>query len=144
MKRPQPPPDIDIEPIPFSPDRYSGKSPWIGWSARVKWITATGIVLVFLCLVFGAWFVFTAKQVIIGITPVPDRVREEGGIFSPRLGDYYLLRTGRYRVHAEKRGYRRLDEQLQVNDHHPRTLNFTLQKLPGEITFTVHQEAGLL
>ncbi len=141
MKRPHPPPDIDIEPIPFSPDRASAKSPWIGWSARVKWITVTGIGLMFLCLVFGAWFVFTAKQVIIDITPTPERVWVEGGIFSPRLGEYYLLRPGQYRVHAEKSGYRRLDEQLQVTDQHHRTLNFSLQKLPGEITFTAHQEA---
>jgi formylglycine-generating enzyme required for sulfatase activity len=141
MNPKQPPPEIDIEPIPFRPDSASGKSLWMRWTALTKWIIAPFIGLVFLCLIGAAWFVFTAGQVVVDITPAPDRVSVAGGIFSPRMGGYYLLRPGRYSLHAEKTGYRALEAWFQVTDSKSQTLHYTLKKLPGRLTVIARRKA---
>ena len=136
MNPQSPPPEIQIEPIPFRSGPSSGKP---GRSGSLKRIIAGVIGLIFICLIGTAWFVFSAKQVVIGIEPEPDRLSVKGGVFAPLLGDYYLLRPGMYGLEAQKKGYRPLDTKFQVTKEKSQTLSFKLEKLPGEITFTAHR-----
>ena len=132
-----PPPGIEIEPISFRTDRPSGPSKL---HRALKWLFGTVIGLFFLCLTGTAWFVFTAKQMVIGIDPIPDRMSLDGGILTPRLGDHYLLRPGMYRLRALKQGYQPVEESVRVTHEKSQIFNFAMKKLPGKISFNVHQE----
>ena len=127
---------IEIEPISFRTGRPTGPSrlPW-----AVKWLLVAIITSLFLCLTVAVWFVFSAKQVVVTINPVPGRMSLDGGILTPHLGDYYLLRPGVYRLRAEKQGYFPVEQSLGVSHEKSQMYNLSMKKLPGRITFNIHQ-----
>ena len=71
-----------------------------------RWQTALWIPT--LVLVVAAWFVFTAQPVRVVVEPVPESLEIEGGLFTPALGERFLLREGRYVASARLEGYRPL------------------------------------
>jgi formylglycine-generating enzyme required for sulfatase activity len=103
---------------------------WFGWMS---------VAIVFVLLGAAAWFVFTARQVTIQIEPQPDNVSIKGGLASPRLGTYYLLRPGEYTLLAEKDCYQQLKHPLVVGQEKNQHLNLEMEKLPGRLSLEVHQ-----
>jgi formylglycine-generating enzyme required for sulfatase activity len=119
-----------IEPISFRSKPPSKRpKPFIIF----KWIVGVliGIVLIFLCI--STWFVFTARQVVIDIEPVPERILFSGGILTPKIGSYYLMRPGKYTLEAFKKCFLPLDHTFWVSDEKHQNLRLKMQKRPGRL-----------
>jgi formylglycine-generating enzyme required for sulfatase activity len=125
---------IEIEPVPFHKDHYRPKSP-----SPLRWLVWMILVVIFFLLSFSAWFVFTARQVVVHIDPDPEQISISGGIFSPRIGPYYLLRPGEYTLRAFKPCYHPFEKPVRIADEKSQTLNLFMEKLPGRLSLRVHQ-----
>jgi len=125
---------VAIEPVSFRPAR---KPP--GPRSLFTWLTWLILLAAFSVLSASAWFVFTARQVVIHIDPTPDRITIRGGIIAPRVGAYYLLRPGEYQLKAFKECYRPLDQSIMVAEERSQTLNLHMEKLPGKVSLRIHQ-----
>ncbi|MFC1516921.1 PEGA domain-containing protein, partial [Thermodesulfobacteriota bacterium] len=131
---------IKIEPIPFrSGQPYTGLRSF----TVVKWFSGIlfGVSLMLLCT--AAWFVFTARQVVITITPDPESITVYGGIVTPRIGDYYLMRPGDYRVTAFKPCYAPVEKTFRVSANKQQDLVFEMRKLPGRLAIRAHQSGAI-
>ncbi len=101
----------------------------------------SGIALaLFVALAVAAGFVFMATPVTVHIAPAPDRMSIDGLLPGFEVGGRLLLMPGDYRIHAQKAGYRPLDARVAVEAAGEQTLAFTLEKLPGLLTFSVRPE----
>ena len=98
---------------------------------------ALGAFLIVLCV--SAWYVFTARQVVIRIDPDPDRLYIRGGLIAPKIGEYYLLRPGSYVLEAFKDCYQPLRQDLPVAAQKKQIYNFDMTKQPGSLSFHAHQ-----
>ena len=125
---------IKIEPVTFQPPHQQPRPKfpfrWLAWSV---------LILIFSILSTSAWFVFTARQVEIRIEPEPDRITISGGLIAPKMGAYYLLRPGQYSLTAFRRCYETLEESIKVAEERSQTLKLSMVKLPGQVSFEVHQ-----
>jgi formylglycine-generating enzyme required for sulfatase activity len=124
---------IEIEPVPFRVDQSQRRSP-----SPLRWLVWTVLVFIFFLLTFSAWFVFTARQVVVHMDPEPERISVSGGIFSPNIGSYYLLRPGEYTVKAFKQCYHPFEMRIRVMEEKSQTLNLSLEKLPGRLSVRAH------
>ena len=144
MKRktlpPTPPADAPreqvIEPVPFRPSHYRHQPKLSSRLKKLLWITL-GIIFVFLS--YSAWFVFTARQVVIQIDPEPEWISIKGGFLTPRFGNYHLLRSGNYILKALKQGYHRIEQPFKVSDEKSQKITIVMEKLPGRLTLTAHK-----
>jgi len=104
-----------------------------------KWFAGVlfGVVLVLLCV--SAWFVFTARQVVIKIAPVPESITIAGNILTPRIGSYYLMRPGEYRLEALRECFLPLDHSFRVSAEKSQNLDLKMQKRPGSLNIRAHQ-----
>ena len=121
---------IKIEPISFRSKPPSKRpKPFIIF----KWVVGVliGIVLIFLCL--STWFVFTARQVVIDIEPVPERIVFSGSILTPKIGNYYLMRPGKYTMEALRECFLPLDHTFWVSDEKRQNLRLKMQERPGRL-----------
>jgi formylglycine-generating enzyme required for sulfatase activity len=130
----QPPkaPPPGSSPLPVGAGSIKSASP----PARYRLLKAI-VLSVFLLLVLIAGFVFLATSVSVQVTPVPDRMSIDGILPGFRVGDRTLLIPGEYRVRAEKAGYHALDTRVEVTDSGQQVLDFSLDKLPGIVSFEV-------
>jgi formylglycine-generating enzyme required for sulfatase activity len=126
----------EITPITFRSDHLQQRTQS---SRRLKFAVRAALGLILLVLFASAWFVFTARQVVIRIQPIPDRVSVIGGIASPKIGAYYLLRTGTYTLQAHKSCYKPLQKQFVVVDDKNQMLDFSMHKLPGRLSLEAHR-----
>lgn len=126
-----------IEPLPFRPGQVRSPS---RTTSRVKWILGGSLALLLIFLFYTVWFVFTSRQVVIHLTPKPDRVAIKGSLLEPRFGDYYLLRPGHYVLKGYKKGYHRLEHPFEVSRAKSQKLDLVMERLPGRLTLTTHQE----
>lgn len=126
---------MEIEPVSFHPSHPQPKPkfPLRG----LAWLI---LIVIFSMLSASAWFVFTARQVVVTIEPEPDQISIRGGIIAPRLGTYYLLRPGEYTLTALKRCYEPLSRSIKVAGERSQTLRLQMEKLPGVASLRVHQE----
>ncbi|MCP4625364.1 MAG: hypothetical protein GY850_17860, partial [bacterium] len=119
---------LEIEPISFRSDRRLERTkPFI----QYRWLISVTAGLIFVLLSVSIWFVFTAKQVAIRIDPEPDRISINGGLMTPRLASYYLLRAGEYHLRAVKSCYQPLEKRFQVVNEKSQEIRFVMEKLPG-------------
>jgi formylglycine-generating enzyme required for sulfatase activity len=125
---------IEIEPVSFHAGRQKPKP-----KSPLRFLVWLILILIFSVLSVSAWFVFTARQVVVSIDPEPDRITISGGIIAPRLGTYYLLRPGEYTLRSFKKCYQPLEQRVQVADERSQTLNFSMETLPGQVSLRVHQ-----
>ena len=125
---------IEIEPVSFHASRQQPKP-----KSPVRFLAWLIMIVIFSVLSVSAWFVFTARQVVVRIDPEPDRITISGGIIAPKLGAYYLLRPGEYTLRAFKQCYQSLEQHVQVADERNQTLNFSMEKLPGQVSLLVYQ-----
>lgn len=108
-------------------------------TSAVRWIISAALALVLILLCTSAWFVFTARQVIIRIEPQPGDISIQGGIAAPKFGGHYLLRPGEYGLTAERRCFQPLEESFTVTDGKSQELIFTMEKQPGLLSFKAHR-----
>ena len=129
---------INIEPISFRSKPPSKKPrPFI----LFKWVVGglIGVVLMFLSIL--TWFVFTARQVVIDIEPAPERIVFSGGILTPKIGSYYLMRPGKYTIEALKECFLSLDHTFWVSDEKHQNLRLKMQKRPGRLMIRAYDSA---
>ena len=126
------PAPIKIQPVSFRPGHNKKR---LTSSRMLKWIfgLTIGIFLILLCT--SAWFVFTARQVVIQIDPQPDRIDIHGGLPAPRIGDYYLMRSGDYVLEAGKKCYQPFQQKFVVASEKSQIFKFSLTKQPGKLSF---------
>lgn len=125
---------FEIKPLSFRPQR---RRPTVG-SIRRRQIIGLAIGVGFLLLLIAAGFVFTARQITIHIEPQPDRISISGSLVAPRIAGHYLLRPGRYTLHAAKECYAELEQPFEVGTDKSQTVRFQMEKLPGRISITAH------
>lgn len=91
-------------------------------------------------LIYGVWFVFTARQLHLNIQPEPDRVAIQGGLLTPQLKGYYLLRPGTYHITATRKGYVSLTTDIAIGEQARQTVDLVMEKLPGRLDIGSHVE----
>jgi len=125
---------IEIKPVSFRPGQRPRKP-----HARLKWFI--GAALAALLILFGvaAWFVFTARQVVIRIEPQPEEISIEGGLAAPKIGAYYLMRPGEYTFEATRQCFELLKKRFLVSDDKSQILKYSMAKLPGRLSFQAHR-----
>lgn len=126
-----------IEPMVYRPHarRYFG-SP----GRAIRWAAAAALVLCAAVLIYGVWFVWTARQVVLTVTPQPSQMTIQGAWMAPRFGDYHLLRPGRYVLEARCPCYRDLSAPLQVGPEARQIRAFEMRPAPGRLSLTAHPE----
>ena len=127
---------VEIRPVSFrpGPNRRPLKS-----SARLKWLIGAALATVLILLGAAAWFVFTARQVVIRIEPQPEEISIEGGIAAPKIGAYYMMRPGEYTLEAARQCYKLLNKRFVVGDEKSQELKFSMIKTPGRLSFQAHR-----
>ena len=124
---------IEIEPVSFHAGHQQPKQ-----KSPLRFLVWLILIVIFSVLSVSGWFVYTAGQVVVRIDPEPDRITISGGIIAPKLGAYYLLRPGEYTLRAFKQCYQPFEQRVQVADESSQTLNFSMEKLPGQVSLRVH------
>lgn len=127
---------VEIKPVSFRPERDpkpSKSARVLSWSLSL----ALGIFLILLCATL--WFVFTARQVVIRIDPTPDHLTIIGGMITPKIGDYNLMRSGDYILEAGKECYQPLQKKFVVAKDKIQNFNFSMTRQPGQLSFQAHQ-----
>jgi len=119
--------------------RPGGRQRGLKSSSPVRWVVSAALALVLILLCSSAWFVFTARQVIIRMEPEPDKISIQGGIVAPKFGGHYLLRPGEYRLTADRRCFQVLEENFRVTDEKSQELIFRMEKQPGLLSFKAHR-----
>ena len=127
---------VEIKPVAFRPGR---RPRGLKAASRLKWIISAALALLLILLCTSAWFVFTARQVVIQIKPEPGRISIQGGMAAPKFGDHYLLRPGQYRLRAERECFQPLVEGFAVTDEKSQDFVFSMTKLPGLLSFKTHR-----
>ncbi len=127
---------LKIKPLSFRPQR---RGPAAGSIRRYRRFIGLTIGLSFLLLIIAAWFVFTARQIMIQIEPQPDQISIGGSLIAPRFGGHFLLRPGTYTLHASKDCYFALQQPFEVGTDKSQTLRFQMERLPGRISLQAHQ-----
>ena len=126
---------VKIEPISFRskpPSKRPKPFNIFKWSVAVL----IGVVLIFLCIL--TWFVFTARQVVIDIEPIPEHIAFSGGILTPKIGSYYLMRPGKYTLKALKECFLPLDHTFWVSNEKNQNLRLKMQQRPGRLMIRAH------
>ena len=127
---------VEIKPVSFRPGR--GSRP-LKSSVRLKWLIGAALAAVLILLGAVAWFVFTARQVVIRIEPQPEKISIEGGIAAPKIGAYYLMRPGEYTLEAARQCFKLLNKQFVVGAEKGQELKFSMTKIPGRLSFQAHR-----
>lgn len=130
---------LKIEPIPFRSKPPSKRPKPVVMFRRIVGVLI-GLVLMFLCL--SAWFVFTARQVVIDIDPVPERIEFSGSILTPKIGSYYLMRPGKYTLEALKECFLPLDHTFWVGDEKHQNLRLKMQQRPGRLMIRAYDSGN--
>ena len=130
---------VKIEPISFR-SKPPSKRPRL--FNIFKWSIAVliGVVLIVLCI--STWFIFTARQVVIDIEPIPKHISVSGGILTPRIGSYYLMRPGKYKLRALKECFLPLDHIFWVNNEKKQNLRLKMQQRPGRLMIRAYDTAN--
>ena len=127
---------VEIKPVSFRPRRPRRD---LKSTLRARWIISTTLAVILILLCVSAWFVFTARQVIIRIEPEPEQMSIQGGMATPKFGDHYLLRPREYRLQAERQCFQLLDESFTVTDAKSQDFVFAMTKMPGLLSFKAHR-----
>jgi formylglycine-generating enzyme required for sulfatase activity len=127
---------VEIKPVSFRPGR--GGRP-LKSSVRLKWLIGAALAAILILLAAAAWFVFTARQVVIRIEPQPEEISIEGGIAAPKIGAYYMMRPGEYTLEATRQCFKLLNKRFVVGAEKSQELKFSMTKIPGRLSFQAHR-----
>ena len=98
-------------------------------SVRLKWLIGAALAMVLILLGATAWFIFTARQVVIRIEPQPEKISIEGGIAAPKIDVFYMMRPGEYTLEATRQCYKLLNKRFVVGAEKSQELKFSMIKL---------------
>jgi len=129
---------VKIEPISFRskpPSKRPKPFNIFKWSVAVL----IGVILIVLCI--STWFVFTARQVVIDIEPVPEHIVFSGGILTPKIGNYYLMRPGKYTLKVLKECFLPLDHTFWVSNEKNQNLSLKMRQRPGRLMIRAHDSS---
>ncbi len=119
---------IAIEAIDFEPASADTRR----FHYRFHWLHA--VIAVFgTAALISAWFVLTARSVLIDVEPITAEVQIEGG-FTLQLGQRRLMRSGDYEITLRNEGFHELAAALTIDDAAAQTHSYTLAKLPGIVS----------
>jgi formylglycine-generating enzyme required for sulfatase activity len=127
---------VQIKPVSFRPGR--GSRP-LKSSVRLKWLIGAALAMVLILLGATAWFIFTARQVVIRIEPQPEEISIEGGIAAPKIGAFYMMRPGEYTLEATRQCFKLLNKRFVVGAEKNQELKFSMTKIPGRLSFQAHR-----
>jgi formylglycine-generating enzyme required for sulfatase activity len=130
---------VKIEPISFHLTQQPGRLKQV---ATFKWSKGLFLATVIVFLGVSAWIVLTARQVIITIEPVPEKISFSGSVFTPRFGNYYLMQPGEYSLTAQKKCFFPLEHTFVVNDEKRQNVQLYMQKLLGRLLVRAHQSGS--
>jgi formylglycine-generating enzyme required for sulfatase activity len=74
----------------------------------------------------------------IQIEPQPDQISISGSLVAPRFGGHFLLRPGKYKLHAVKECYYPFEEPFEVGAQKSQAVRFQMEKLPGRLSLQAH------
>ena len=127
-----------VVPIAFTPGRPL-PSPGVRRRPRLPaLLAAVAVALAVVAVVFLA----IARTLVVTVEPPPDLLTLRGTLPVVPLGSRFLAIPGRYTLVAEKEGHRRLEVPVEVSEAAPRTLRFTLERLPGRLRVDTDGVAG--
>lgn len=125
-------PSIDkgeiIRPTLFVPGASSSNNN----KKSIKPIKVLLIAAMAVCL-FCAWFLLTAKSVVISTIPDNAVVEVESNL-QLKLSSSHLLRPGEHSVNATAQGYYPLNQVITVAEQQDQAVVLNLTKLPGKLT----------
>ena len=127
---------VEITPVSFRPGHEPKRSRSLGF---LKGLLGLGLGASLILLCASAWFVFTARQVVIRIDPKPDHLSINGGMIAPKIGDHYLMRPGDYVLKAVKECFQPLQNKLTVTAQKTQDFKFMMTRQPGRLSFQAHQ-----
>lgn len=120
-----------ITPLEFRPVGAALKLP----RPNLPW--ARGLLpLVILAGMWGAWYVVTSRSVEVATTPTDAAVSFDE-LFSPSIGDHWLLRPGERHLIVEAPGYRPFNDNVRITDEQLQTHTVELRPLPGDLRINV-------
>lgn len=90
-----------------------------------------------------AWFVLSARSVLIDVDPITAEIQIDGG-FSLRVGQRYLMRSGDYLVTLSNPGFHQATLPLAIDEDAAQTHSFSLRRLPGIVTLNALAEGAML
>ena len=124
---------ITFEPILVRPTRRE-RSP-IRTREIVLWVSLALLAAV-------AYFVFTARSVLVETEPAGAQIEFQGTYFKFEVGGRHLLRQGEHTVAIEKEGYRRVETKVTVTDERNQRRLFVLEKRPGILVLSTVPSEG--
>ncbi len=127
-----------VKPIAFEPVRVGPthrERPPIRTREVVLW---TSLAL----LAAAAYFVFTARSVLVETEPGEAQIDFQNTYFKLELGGRYMLRQGKHTVVIEKEGYRPVETEVTVTDERNQRLLFVLTKRPGVLVLSTVPSEG--
>lgn len=130
--------EVEIAPVAFRPLGSGDERP----GTRRLSVASMAVGAMFLVLAVLAWFTFTAKSVEFVFDPSVDEMSLPSTLFQFRIGDRYLLRSGKHHLTASLDGYYPVDETIEVGALPDQTVRLNLTKLPGLITFGTEPEVS--
>ncbi len=119
-----------IQPSAFQPLSEAAEGP-SRKTSPLRWLFA-GSGLLFLVIML---FLFTARSVQVQVIAESEADVDIGGLLLP-FGQRLLMRPGDYPITITAPGYHPLEGQLSVTSEDSQTVEFILQPLPGQLTFT--------
>jgi len=127
---------VQIKPLSFRSAQGAKRSTAY---RMLKWLAPISLGCVLLSLCAAAWFVFTARQVIVQIDPQPDQIRIHGPLPAPRIGSHHLMHPGQYVLEAFKTCFEPLRTPFEVTDAESQNYKFSMTKTPGRLSLRAHQ-----
>ena len=100
----------------------------------VSWVQVISAVLT-LFVVFGLWFIFTAKSVKLEPNVIGAEIEIIDGLRF-KTGSRYLLRPGSYNISGQVAGYYDLEQAIEVGRQSQQTIPINFERLPGLVTVT--------
>ena len=128
--------DDEIEVIDFEPVTETKR----GFSYRFRWLHAFLAGFGAAALV-SAWFVLTAKSVLVDVDPITAQIEFENG-FALRVGARYLMRSGEYTVALTNAGFHDETAPLVIGDDAAQTHSYEMRKLPGIVSINALPDGG--
>jgi formylglycine-generating enzyme required for sulfatase activity len=129
--------DSEDEAEPIAAVRF--RAPQAQATRRAITVTPTRMAIGALGLVIIGvlWFIFTATSIGVVAEPRSAAVDIRGTFFAVPLAGRYLLRPGRYELHASATGFAPAQSKILVTAAPNQSFAIKLQKLPGKLRIDV-------
>jgi len=126
-----------VQPVPFAPKDLQLARP----RRALPRPPLAGVVAA-LALASGGAFVLAAQAVDVQVRPEPERIAVRGW---PHLavGGTRMMLPGRYRVFAERAGYRPLEASIEVTGERGQVVTLALEPLPGRLVLETTPADGV-